>query len=154
MAKHRAGDKPVLLVLDYLQIIPAGKGAPDALRERIDANLSELRRLSRDIKSPVLVVSSQNREGYKKNEKPTLAALKESGGIEYSADVVICLWRDKAESEALTARFGRKTDRIEAHVLKNRNGEPAKVLLAFTKPFAEFADDGKEDLDYNAALGD
>ena len=154
MAQRKAGGKKVLLILDYLQIIPAGKDAPDALRERIDWNLSELRRLSRDMKSPVLVVSSMNREAYKENKPPTMAALKESGGIEYSADVVIALWRDKEESERLTTRFeGRKTDRIEAHVLKNRNGELAKVKLNFTKAWALFTDEGKADLDYDAALG-
>ena len=153
MARRKAGDKPVLLILDYLQIIPAGKEAPDTLRERIDWNLSELRRLSRDMKSPVLVISSMNREAYRKNERPTMAALKESGGIEYSADVVICLWRDKKESETLTRDLPMKTDRIEAHVLKNRNGELAKVKLNFTKAWALFSDEGKEDLDYDAALG-
>ena len=153
MARRKAGDKPVLLILDYLQIIPAGKEAPDTLRERIDWNLTELRRLSRDLKSPVLVVSSMNREAYRKNERPTMAALKESGGIEYSADVVICLWRDKKESETLTRDLPEKTDRIEAHVLKNRNGELAKVKLNFTKAWALFSDEGKESLDYDAALG-
>ncbi len=153
MAKRKAGDKPVLLILDYLQIIPAGKDAPDALRERIDWNLSELRRLSRDIKSPVLVISSENREAYKGNNPPTLAALKESGGIEYSADAVICLWRDKKESERLTKDFTRLTVRVEAHVLKNRNGELAKVKLDFTPAWALFTDEGKENLSYDAALG-
>jgi replicative DNA helicase len=153
MTQRKAGGTRVLLVLDYLQIIPAGKDAPDALREKIDANLSELRRLSRDLKSPVLVVSSMNREAYRKNERPTMAALKESGGIEYSADVVICLWRDKKESETLTKDLPEKTDRIEAHVLKNRNGELAKVKLNFTKAWALFSDEGKESLDYDAALG-
>jgi replicative DNA helicase len=91
MTKHRAGDKQILLIIDYLQIIPSGKDAPESLREKVDWNLSELRRLSRDLKSPVLVISSQNREAYKGNKAPTLAALKESGGIEYSADGVLCL---------------------------------------------------------------
>ena len=153
MAKRKAGDKRVLLVLDYLQIIPAGKDAPDALREKIDWNLSELRRLSRDMKSPVLVVSSMNRAAYDGNKPPTMAALKESGGIEYSADAVVCLWRDKKESEIITRDLPMKTDRIEAHVLKNRNGELAKVKLNFTKAWALFSDEGKEDLDYDAALG-
>ena len=40
MAKHKAGDKPVLLVLDYLQIIPAAPDAPEDTRARIDWNLS------------------------------------------------------------------------------------------------------------------
>lgn len=154
MTQRKAGGKRVLLVLDYLQIIPAGKDAPDALRERIDANLSELRRLSRDLKSPVLVVSSQNREAYKENKPPTLAALKESGGIEYSADAVICLWRDKEESERLTEKYKRLTVRVEAHVLKNRNGELSKIKLDFTPEWSLFMEKDKEDLDYAAALGE
>lgn len=156
MAKHRAKDKRILLVIDYLQIIPAGKYAPDTLRERVDWNLSELRRLSRDLKSPILVISSENRAAYAGNKRPTLAVLKESGGIEYSADAVLCLWRDKDESEHLTKQFTQKTIRVEAHVLKNRNGELAKVKLNFTPAWSLFMDSGgeKEDLDWSAALGE
>lgn len=144
MAKRKAGDKRVLLILDYLQIIPAGKDAPDALRERIDWNLSELRRLSRDLKSPVLVVSTLNRAAYgDPTTPPTLTAMKESGGIEYSADVVICLWRNEVESERLTKDESNslklKMDHIEAHVLKNRNGEiGSKVKMNFTPAWARF----------------
>lgn len=154
MAKRKAGDKPVLLILDYLQIIPAGKDAPEALRERIDWNLSELRRLSRGLKSPVLVISSENREAYKGNNPPTLASLKESGGIEYSADGVICLWRDKKESENMTEKYKRLTIRVEAHVLKNRNGELAKIKLDFTPAWSLFTEKEKDRLDYTAALGE
>jgi len=152
MAKHKAGDKTILLVLDYLQIIPAGKDAPEDTRARIDWNLSELRRLSRDLKSPVLVVSSLNREGYGKESKakdkpPTLVSLKESGGIEYSADAVICLWRDPDESKRLTEQYKRKTSRVEAHVLKNRNGESgSKVLTDFTPAWSLFREGDKVQL--------
>ena len=154
MAKHKAGDKKVLLVLDYLQIIPAGPDAPEDTRARIDWNLSELRRLSRDLKSPVLVISSENREGWKENKKPSLAALKESGGIEYTADGVICLWRDKEESDRMTKDFNRLTVRVEAHVLKNRNGELAKVKLDFTPAWSLFTEGNKEALAWSAALGE
>jgi len=153
LAKHKAGDKPVLLVLDYLQILPAGRDAPEDTRGKIDWNLSELRRLSRDLKSPVLVISSENREAYKGNNPPTLAALKESGGIEYTADAVICLWRDKEESDRLTKDFGRLTVRVEAHVLKNRNGELAKVKLDFTPAWSDFQEGDREALGYDSALG-
>lgn len=153
MAKHQAGDKPVLLVLDFLQIVPAGPDAPETVRERVDFVLSELRRLARDLKSPVLVVSSQNREGYRDNKKPSLAALKESGGIEYSADAVLCLWRNNKQSELMTKKYGRKTIRVELYVLKNREGELAKVELDFTPAWALFTEAGSEDLGYDAALG-
>jgi len=170
LAKHKAGgDKPVLLVIDYLQIIPAGRAAPDTIRERIDWHLSELRRLARDLESPVLVVSSENREAYKENKKPTLAALKESGGIEYSADAVICLWSEKkaagngADVGALPGGSKRRKEEqkerpVVACVLKNRNGELTKVKLTFIPAWAEFRSDdtdaGRENQDYWSALGD
>lgn len=153
MAKQKAGGKPILIVVDYLQIIPGGKDAPDTIRERVDWNLSELRRLSRDLKSPILVISSENRAAYAGNSKPTLAAMKESGGIEYSADLVICLWRDTKESETLTRNFGRLTERIVAYVLKNRNGELAKIKLNFTPAWARFDDEGRDPLTWSDALG-
>ncbi len=160
MAKHRAGDRPVLLILDYLQILPAGPDAPDTIRERVDYHLSELRRLSRDLKSPILAVSSENRDAYKGNSRPTLAALKESGGIEYTADAVVCLWRDTTETEGLERarlREGRseepKTVRVKAYVLKNRNGELGIAKLDFTPAWALFEEAGKEDLDHSDALG-
>jgi replicative DNA helicase len=157
IAKHRAGgDKPVLIVIDYLQIMPTPEDVHlDGIKDKVDWNLSELRRLSRDLKSPVLVISSENRAGYGDNKKPTLTALKESGGIEYSADVVMCLWRDKKESEELTKQnHGRKTVRIEIHVLKNRNGELAKIMTDFTPAWATFTEGDKEDLSWSAALGE
>jgi replicative DNA helicase len=83
-----------------------------------------------------------------------MAALKESGGIEYSADAVICLWRDKEESERLTEKYKRLTVRVEAHVLKNRNGELSKIKLDFTPEWSLFTERDKEDLDYAAALGE
>jgi len=166
MAKHKAGgDKKVLLVLDYLQILPTPEGVrAEGIKDRVDWNLSELRRLARDLKSPVLVISSENREAYKGNKTPTMAALKESGGIEYSADVVLCLWRDNKETVRMEQERVRRPDhpkddpkaiRVEVHVLKNRNGELAKVKLDFTPAWASFGNEGQADpLEWSAALGE
>jgi replicative DNA helicase len=148
MAKRKAGAERILLVIDYLQIIPSGDNTKD-IRERIDMILTDLRRLARGLKSPVLVISSMNRAAYKKTGtkgilRPTMTALKESGGIEFTADVVICLWRDKEESKRLTKDLHLTTDRIEALILKNRNGEQNKrVPLNFTKALSMFNEEGR-----------
>ncbi|HOD08584.1 MAG TPA: DnaB-like helicase C-terminal domain-containing protein [Myxococcota bacterium] len=159
MAKHRAGgDKRVLLVLDYLQITPTPPDVRlDGIKAAVDWNLSELRRLSRELRSPVLVISSMNRAAYKTaagtGTRPTLAAMKESGGIEYTADGVICLWQDEAETDRLTKNKW-KTVRIEALILKNRNGATKTIYLDFTPELADFVGYGQpKDLKYNAALG-
>lgn len=149
MAQRKAGSERILLVIDYLQIIPGGSNARDALRERIDMILTDLRRLARDLKSPVIVISSMNRKAYTETGhgkifRPTMTSMKESGGIEFSADVVIALWKDKEESERLTRSCeGRTTDFIEARILKNRNGENNKtVKLTFTKAWSMFDEEG------------
>lgn len=162
MAKAKTDGKPILLVLDYLQIIPTPEGERlDGIKDKVDWNLSELRRLARDLKSPVLVISSENRDAYRTNKPPTLYALKESGGIEYSADAIIALWRNKDESKTMEAeRASRRPNdpkavRVEAHVLKNRNGELAKVKLNFTPAWATLLSEGRaETLNWADALGE
>jgi replicative DNA helicase len=154
-------DKPaVMVVIDYLQIVPATdpltNRAFPSVRERVDFLLSELRRLARELKAPVLAVSSENREAYKDPQKPpTLVGLKESGGIEYSADVVICLWPNMKATEEELKRLEQETVRVELRVLKNRNGERAKVKTDFTPAWASFdnVEKAAEGLTREEALG-
>lgn len=93
VAAHIAatGHKPIVIV-DYLQIIkpaaPAagGAGKDTALRQQIDEHVQRLKLLSRDNALPVIVICSLNRTNY---YTPFDAdSIKESGGIEYTADVV------------------------------------------------------------------
>lgn len=153
--KNRAEGKRVLVVIDYLQLVPAidqesNRPFP-SVRERVDFVLSQLRRISRDLGVAVLAVSSMNRAGYgqgkrgngDKTPQPAFEYLKESGGIEYSADVVIVLRRDKQESETQTTQLKTPTTRIEAHILKNRNGELRKISFNFFPAWASFSEEGR-----------
>jgi len=150
-AQQRAGGGPVFVVVDYLQIIPGGPDAPDTIRERIDYVLSALRRMARTLHSPVLVISAENRAAYAGNAKPTLAALKESGGIEYSADAVMCLWRETTEE---SRQGGGSPICTHLMVLKNRNGELKRIELEFTPAFAEFKESVRSDnVTWQEALG-
>ena len=114
------GHYPVVVV-DYLQIIsPCDPRATD--KQNVDRTVVELKRLSRDIKSPVIAISSFNREAY--NKQASMASAKESGAIEYGCDVLLAL-----QPKAITVgdyneqNEKRKTPReLELVVLKNRNG--------------------------------
>jgi replicative DNA helicase len=150
--KNRAEGKRVLVIIDYLQLVPAGVDLP-SVRERVDFVLSQLRRISRDLDVAVLAVSSMNRAGYSQERKrsgdnapqPAFEYLKESGGIEYSADVVMVLRRDKKESEDQTNRLHIPTTRIEAHILKNRNGELSKIPFNFFPAWSSFSEEGRSE---------
>lgn len=114
------GKTPVV-VIDYLQILaPADMRATD--KQNTDKAVMELKRISRDYKTPVIGISSFNRANYR--EAVTMEAFKESGAIEYSSDVLIGLQLKGAGKKDFDANEAKKkTPReIELVILKNRNG--------------------------------
>jgi replicative DNA helicase len=66
---------------------------------------------------------------------------------------VIILHRDDDESEKLTKDYGRPTVKVEARILKNRNGELATVHFTFTPAWALFDETATEALEWSEALG-
>lgn len=118
--KEVMGTAPIVIV-DYLQILaPYDIRATD--KQNIDKAVLELKRLSRDLHTTVFCVSSLNRSGYDK--KVTLANFKESGAIEYGADVLLGLDFTGANIDGFDpAEAKRESPRkMTLNVLKNRNG--------------------------------
>lgn len=120
------GQSPVVVV-DYLQILaPYSERATD--KQNTDRAVLELKRLSRDYKTPVIGISSFNRAGYR--EAVTMEAFKESGAIEYSSDVLIGLQLKGAGTPGFDAGLEKdKNPRaIELKILKNRNGATGRTV--------------------------
>ncbi len=146
------GNRPLVLI-DYAQILaPYAERLTD--KQSIDKSVLELKRLSRDYDIPVLAISSFNRESY--NQPVSMAAFKESGAVEYSSDVLIGLQYDgfdfrenerdgdrlKRIRELYTqqqkiAREGMEL-RIQAKILKNRNGNRGDAFLKYWPMFNYF----------------
>ena len=119
------GNKPVVLI-DYLQILaPKDTRATD--KQNTDYAVTELKRISRDFKIPVLAISSFNRANY--NQSVGMEAFKESGAIEYSSDVLLGLQFKRISQDGFDVndeKRGRgeyKQRAVELVVLKNRNGQ-------------------------------
>lgn len=137
------GNKPVIIV-DYVQILaPADVRATD--KQNTDKAVLELKRLSRDYKIPVIGISSFNRESYKAGSESkgvvTMADFKESGAIEYSADVLIGLQFQNAGKKEYKVSVEKKKDPMEIKliILKNRNGSPyLECAYKFYKMFNYF----------------
>lgn len=123
--KYR-GEAPIVIV-DYVQIL-APQDVRDTERRATDKNIVELKRISRDYKTPVIGISSVNRANYK--ERISFEALKESGGIEYGSDIVIGLQLKGAGSSDFDVNEAKKRDprEIEAVILKNRNGQTGDTI--------------------------
>src|SRR5574341_824382 len=120
-----------LVIVDYLQLW--AKVAEDlrgnfSVRERVDMLGGLLRELALGLRSPVLALASQNRSaGNYGNGKGTasLDSLKESGDLEYAADVVLFLTEAQERQATPPARA------VELTVAKNRHGDTGKVGLIF-----------------------
>jgi replicative DNA helicase len=129
MRQHQA--ERCLIVVDYLQLW--AKVAEDlrgnfSVRERVDMLGGLLRELVLSLHSPVLALASQNRSaGNYGNGKGSAAldSLKESGDLEYAADVVVFLTEAQDHMATPPARA------VELTVAKNRHGDTGKVGLIF-----------------------
>jgi len=144
------------VIIDYLQIIqPADDDARKVKREAIDNTVSNLKRLSRELDIPIIVISAVNRANYQ--TAIDFESLKESGNIEYSADVVLglqlqCindpLFQDEKKGPEKRRRIAaakkENPRKIELVARKNRFGVssfscfydyyPAKDLFVETAP--------------------
>lgn len=134
------GNKPVVII-DYLQILaPSDPRSSD--KQKTDETVSELKKISRDYNIPIWAVSSFNRNSY--NSKVNLASFKESGAIEYSADVLMGLQFQNMNGNDLTEeeldRLKRaQTRKLELKILKNRNGETgAEINFDYVPMFNYF----------------
>lgn len=122
------GSKPVV-ILDYIQILaPYDMRSTD--KQNTDKAVLELKRLSRDCKVTVLGISSFNRDSYKagggiNQGKVSMTDYKESGALEYSADVLMGLEFASAGTKEYNEREEKRKDprQIRLVVLKNRNGK-------------------------------
>ena len=135
------GSKPVV-ILDYIQILaPYDMRSTD--KQNTDKAVLELKRLSRDCKVTVLGISSFNRDSYKagggiNQGKVSMTDYKESGALEYSADVLMGLEFASAGTREYDERTEKKKDprQIRLVVLKNRNGKAWEAAALTTSRFS------------------
>lgn len=107
------GTSPIIFV-DYLQILqPSPTLKSTNTREAVDQTVTALKRLSRDYGLTIFIISSVNRANYM--QPIDFESLKESGGIEYTADVVWGLQLQCLDEEKFTKQnnLKEKRDRIK-----------------------------------------
>lgn len=117
--------KLALVVVDYLQLLTARD--PRQNRTEQVAEMSRgLKHLAREYGVCVVAMAQVNRASTQRRDgRPTLADLRESGAIEADADVVILLHRPDEESPE-----------IEALVAKNRSGPRGEARLQMQGHYA------------------
>ena len=134
--EHRCGALD-MVVIDQLQ-----NATPDVGRRESSTRDLELSAATRALKLmalrlniAVLMCSALNRTN--EGGKPTLANLRESGGIESDSDVACLLW---------TPDKDQQPDVIEAVLAKNRDNSIGDARMYFARPMHRMADAVKVEL--------
>ena len=109
-----------LLIVDYLQLVH-GRNLENRVQEVSEISQA-LKNLARELKIPVLACSQLSRAVESRTAKiPQLSDLRESGGIEQDADVVMFLYREDAED----------FENVKLSIAKHRSGPLGEVDLKF-----------------------
>lgn len=110
-----------VMVVDYIQLCAGARGSRgDNRNAEIEEISRGLKKLAKDLKLTVLVLSQLNRKVESRaTPEPTLADLRDSGAIEQDADGIVFLWKVRVYDD-------RKL--IALSVPKLRNGQDGTRL--------------------------
>lgn len=121
------GQLPAVLIADYLQIAKAEASAGANRTGEVDALSAGMKALAQEFQIVVIAAAQLNRGVELRPDKtPTMSDLRESGGIESNASIVILLYREDYYQPEST-----RAGEIDLIVAKNRMGTTGTVALVF-----------------------
>ncbi|PJB08921.1 replicative DNA helicase, partial [bacterium (Candidatus Gribaldobacteria) CG_4_9_14_3_um_filter_33_9] len=144
MARRLQADKGLgLLIVDYLQLMESTNQNQSMVQQVTEISRA-LKGLAKELHIPVLAISQLSRAVEQRTPSiPRLVDLRESGGIEQDADVVLFIYRED--------RYKPNTERkniADIIIAKHRNGPIGKVELYFDETRATFRDLEKQYTEY------
>lgn len=140
------GKRPVVFI-DYLQLLDAD-GRKNSDKQNVDICVKRLKRECRSLNIPIVVISSFGRTAY--TQEAAFESFKESGGIEYSSDVLLAMQFEGMAAKNFNVNDAKKKPvrSIELIVLKNRNGVTGgKIRLAYMPAYDAFKEQKQKSSD-------
>ena len=118
-----------LVIVDYLQVIQTAPDSRMTTKDAVDLHVRRLKQLQSDNKLALIVISSLNRQNYL--TQIDYESFKESGGIEYTADVVWGLQLQVLHDEIFDSQAKINEKRQKVRDAKAAN--PRKIELVCLK---------------------
>jgi len=122
-----------LIVVDYLQLMRGGSSNENRATEISEISRS-LKALAKELHVPVIALSQLNRAVEQRvDKKPVMSDLRESGGIEQDADLILLIYRED-QYDPNTTRKGI----ADIIIAKQRNGPTGDIQLTFLGQYTRF----------------
>jgi replicative DNA helicase len=129
-----------LIVVDYLQLMQVPGNKENRTTEISEISRS-LKALAKELSVPVIALSQLNRNlEQRPNKRPVMSDLRESGGIEQDADLIVFIYRDEVYNP-------ESPDKGTAEIIiaKQRNGPTGTVRMTFLGQYTRFENFASED---------
>lgn len=133
-----------LIIIDHLQLMRHDDGSLNKV-QALDDIAQQLREYAKVKNVPVVLLSQLNRKADERDtHEPRLSDLKDSGGIEQNADMVLLMYRPayymQREIDPNTPDDGE----CQIIVAKQRNGVTGSIKAVFIGEFMSFRDCAQE----------
>ena len=129
-----------ILFLDYMQLMRTSQRFENRNQEMSYISRS-MKELAKELQIPVVGISQLSRapEKGRKEPRPILSDLRESGAIEQDADVVIFIYRPEVYIKNDEEEKASVKGLAEVDVAKQRNGPTDTTRLVFFEKYTRFA---------------
>ena len=125
------------VVIDYMQLISGVKN--ESTYERATRVANELKNIAKKYNVVIMALSQLNRlNEQRKDRRPNMSELRDSGSLEQNADVIMLLYRD-----GYYTQNSSDTD-LEVNIAKHRHGKAGTVKLYYNPKWGSITDLEKE----------
>jgi len=127
-----------ILMIDYLQLMQGSNVGGDKNRtQEISEITRTLKMAARELEIPIILLSQLSRQSEgRKDHRPILSDLRESGSIEQDADMVLFIYRSDMYNDVPEAE--RENGIAEIIIAKNRSGKVDTIKTKWVGSITSF----------------